>query len=125
MADISWMSALVQTGGSGSGGVSDYDQLTNQPVTNISGTGIVIGRLETGVYNIEGTWKMTADDVERATLKDDLFYVLNSETETKLTWINAGTIKILTVAVGGTAADIVEEGIATASEVIDQMVGTF
>ena len=55
MADLSWISALTNQGGGGgsSGGVSDYDQLKNRPVTNIAGTGTVISALETGVYNIE------------------------------------------------------------------------
>ena len=67
MADLSWISALTNQGGGGgsSGGVSDYDQLKNRPVTNIAGTGTVISALETGVYNIEGTWKLTPDDIER------------------------------------------------------------
>ena len=78
-ADLSWISALTNQGGGGgsSGGVSDYDQLKNRPVTNIAGTGTVISALETGVYNIEGTWKLTPDDIERETLADDLFYVMN------------------------------------------------
>lgn len=44
MADLSWISALTNQGGGGgsSGGVSDYDQLKNRPVTNIAGTGTVI-----------------------------------------------------------------------------------
>ena len=46
MADLSWISALTNQGGGGgsSGGVSDYDQLKNRPVTNIAGTGTVISR---------------------------------------------------------------------------------
>lgn len=105
MADLSWISALInQGGGGGSGGVSDYDQLTNRPVINIAGTGIVISSLATGVYNIEGTWKITDDDVERETLADDLFYVMNDGTESKLTWISAGQIKTYGVPTGGSAA---------------------
>lgn len=85
MADLSWISALTNQGGGGgsSGGVSDYDQLKNRPVTNIAGTGTVISALETGVYNIEGTWKLTPDDIERETLADDLFYVMNNGAESK------------------------------------------
>lgn len=126
MADLSWISALTnQGGGGGSGCVSDYDQLTNQPVINIAGTGIVISSLATGVYNIEGTWKITNDDVERETLADDLFYVMNDGTESKLTWISAGQIKTYGVPAGGSAADIKEDAIATAEEVVRDMVGTF
>lgn len=124
MGDISWFSALVK-GTGGGGGSSDYDQLSNKPVINISGTGIVITSLTTGVYNIDGTWKITADDDERSTFKDDLFYVLNDDDQTKLTWISAGTIKTYSVSNDGTKEDIVEDSIATSSEVIAQMVGVF
>ena len=119
MADLSWISALTNQGGGGgsSGGVSDYDQLKNRPVTNIA--------LETGVYNIEGTWKLTPDDIERETLADDLFYVMNNGAESKLTWISAGQIKTYGVPVGGTAADITEGSIATTEEVVRDMVGVF
>ena len=108
MADLSWISALTNQGGGGgsSGGVSDYDQLKNRPVTNIAGTGTVISALETGVYNIEGTWKLTP-------------------VESKLTWISAGQIKTYGVPVGGTAADITEGSIATTEEVVRDMVGVF
>ena len=127
MADLSWISALTNQGGGGgsSGGVSDYDQLKNRPVTNIAGTGTVISALETGVYNIEGTWKLTPDDIERETLDDDLFYVMNNGAESKLTWISAGQIKTYGVPVGGTAADITEGSIATTEEVVRDMVGVF
>lgn len=127
MADLSWISALTNQGGGGgsSGGVSDYDQLKNRPVTNIAGTGTVISALETGVYNIEGTWKLTPDDIERETLADDLFYVMNNGAESKLTWISAGQIKTYGVLVGGTAADITEGSIATTEEVVRNMVGVF
>lgn len=126
MADLSWISALTDQGvGGGSGGVSDYDQLQNRPVINIAGTGIVISSLATGVYNIEGTWKMTNDDVERDTLADDLFYVMNDGAESKLTWISAGQMKTYGVSAGGSAADIKEGTIATAEEIVRNMVGTF
>lgn len=124
MGDISWFSALVKGTGGGVGS-SDYDQLSNKPVINISGTGIVITSLTTGVYNIDGTWKITADDDERSTFKDDLFYVLNDDDQTKLTWISAGTIKTYSVSNDGTKEDIVEDSIATSSSVIAQMVGVF
>lgn len=97
----------------------------NRPVTNIAGTGTVISALETGVYNIEGTWKLTPDDIERETLADDLFYVMNNGAESKLTWISAGQIKTYGVPVGGTAADITEGSIATTEEVVRNMVGVF
>lgn len=66
MSDIPFWSG---GSGGGTGGVSNYDQLSNKPVTNISGSGIVISSLSTGVYNIDGTWKITPDDDERETLR--------------------------------------------------------
>lgn len=126
MADLSWISALTdQGGGGGSGGVSDYDQLKNRPVINITGSGIVISALATGVYNIDGMWKLTPDDEERETFADDLFYVMNNGAECKLTWISAGQIKTYSVPEGGGIADVTESSIATTEEVVRDMVGTF
>lgn len=126
MADLSWMPALSSSGGGGGGGgVSDYDQLTNRPVTNITGSGIVINSLSTGVYNIRGTWKMTSDDEEHETGEDDLFYVLNTEEESKMTWITAGGIKTFSVESGGTAEDVVTGNVATTENVSEQLVSDF
>lgn len=126
MADLSWIAALTdQSGGGSSGGVSDYDQLKNCPVTNVSGTGIVISSLTTGVYNIEGTWKMVSDDIERISNADDLFYILNDGAETKLTWVSAGQIKMYGVPNDGSAIDIIESEIATTDSVTQNIVGTF
>ena len=126
MADLSWAAALsAATGGGGGTGVSDYNQLQNRPVVNVTGSDIVISVLSTGVYNIDGTWKMTPDDQERATGKDDLFYVFNDESGTRLTWVSAGKIVIYNVPQGGTADDIVESEVATIDEVADQLVGDF
>ena len=123
MADLSFIPALSKQGGAG--GISDYNQLENRPVTNINGAGVVISKLKTGVYNIEGTWKLTEDDVERETLADDLFYVLNDGADTKLTWVSAGHIKTYGVPEGGTAQDITEGAVATADEVIQNLIGSF
>lgn len=122
MSDIPFWS-----GGSGglTGGVSNYDKLSNKPVTNISGSGIVISSLSTGVYNIDGTWKITPDDDERETLKDDLFYVKNDGDNVKLTWISAGLIKTYGVPSDGGKDDIVEDSVATSSAVIADMIGSF
>lgn len=126
MADMSWMSALwASGGGSGSGGTSNYNELANQPVTNVIGTGVVISALSTGVYNIDGSWKMTEDDIERTSYNDDLFYVLNDGAMVKLTRISAGEIQTMNVPVGGTAADIVTDEVATAEEVMNQLVAEF
>lgn len=122
MSDIPFWSG---GSGGGTGGVSNYDQLSNKPVTNISGSGIVISSLSTGVYNIDGTWKITTDDDERETLKDDLFYVKNDGDNVKLTWISAGLIKTYGVPSDGDKDDIVEDSVATSSAVIADMIGSF
>lgn len=127
MADLSWAAALTEMGGGGGGGtgVTDYNQLSNRPVINLTGDNVVISQLTTGVYNIDGTWKMTPDDAERATGKDDLFYVFNDSTGSRLTWVSAGQIKTFGVSEGGTAADITESETATVEEVAGQLVGDF
>lgn len=122
MSDIPFWSG---GSGGGTGGVSNYDKLSNKPVTNISGSGIVISSLSTGVYNIDGTWKITPDDDERETLKDDLFYVKNDGDNVKLTWISAGLIKTYGVPSDGGKDDIVEDSVATSSAVIADMIGGF
>lgn len=122
MSDIPFWSG---GSGGGTGGVSNYDKLSNKPVTNISGSGIVISSLSTGVYNIDGTWRITPDDDERETLKDDLFYVKNDGDNVKLTWISAGLIKTYGVPSDGGKDDIVEDSVATSSAVIADMIGSF
>jgi len=122
MSDIPFWSG---GSGGGTGGVSNYDQLSNKPVTNISGSGIVISSLSTGVYNIDGTWKITPDDDECETLKDDLFYVKNDGENVKLTWISAGLIKTYGVSADGSKDDIVEDSVATSSAVMADMIGSF
>ena len=122
MSDIPFWSG---GSGGGTGGVSNYDKLSNKPVTNISGSGIVISSLSTGVYNIDGTWKITPDDDERETLKDDLFYVKNDGDNVKLTWISAGLIKTYGVPSDGGKDDIVEDSVATSSAVMADMIGSF
>ena len=122
MSDIPFWSG---GSGGGTGGVSKYDKLSNKPGTNISGSGIVISSLSTGVYNIDGTWKITPDDDERETLKDDLFYVKNDGDNVKLTWISAGLIKTYGVPSDGGKDDIVEDSVATSSAVIADMIGSF
>lgn len=112
-------------GGEGGGGVTDYNMLQNRPVINIAGRGVVISALTSGVYNIDGTWKMTTDDAERDTGKDDLFYVFNDDSGSRMTWVSAGKITTFGVPNGGTAADITESETATISEVVAQLVGDF
>jgi len=117
MADMPFFGGVVSAGG-GTGGTLNYDALTNKPVVNITGSPVVISELETGVYNIEGSWSLTADDTERVSLKDDLFYVSNDETGCKLTWITAGEIRTYSIPVDGTADDITEDTVESTGEVI-------
>ena len=112
-------------GGGGGGGTTDYDTLSNKPVINLSGSPIVIATLSTGVYNIDGTWSMTADDVPKHTLKDDLFYVANEDGNVKLTWIAAGKISTYSVPTDGTAENIVEDEVPTADDIASNLVSDF
>lgn len=123
MADMPFFGGVVS--GGGTGGTTDYDALSNKPVVNLNGSPVVICELETGVYNIDGSWVMTADGAAKETLKDDLFYVFNGETECKLTWISAGQIHTYHVPSDGTASDVVEDSIATTDEVMSSLVGSF
>lgn len=123
MSDIPFFVGAGSSGGSG--GTTNYDMLTNKPVINMTGDPVIICELGTGVYNIEGTWSITSDDVKRETLKDDLFYVSNDEVECRLTWISAGMFHTYQVPSGGSASDISEDTLATADGVISQMVGQF
>lgn len=93
-----------------------YDMLQNKPVTNITGVGVVISDLATGVYNIVGTWKITEDDEERMSADDDLFYVLNDGESVRLTWISADGTKIYGVPVGGTIEEIETKEVPTSGD---------
>ena len=123
MADMPFFSG--GGAGGGGGGTTDYDALSNKPVTNLSGNPVIISALATGVYNIEGTWAMTSDDTPKVTLKDDLFYVANENGETKLTWITAGKINTYSVADGGTAEDIITGDVPTTADIADDLVSDF
>ena len=118
-------------GGSGVGGVTSYDQLTNRPIQNVSGSPVVVSRLPSGVYNIDGTWVITADESPRDTRKDDMFYVLNENGVCKLTWITAGDIFTYSSQIDGNASSIVEDKVTKESDEtgaggnISDMVGTF
>ena len=124
MADMPFFSGGGD-GGGGSGGTTNYNALSNKPVTNLTGSPIVIAELATGVYNIDGTWAMTSDDTPKTTLKDDLFYVSNESGEVKLTWVTAGKIYTYTVPEGGTAEEIIEDEIPTVGSISYDLVGGF
>lgn len=124
MADMPFFPAGSGSGG-GSGETTNYDTLSNKPVTNLTGSPVVIASLATGVYNIDGTWAMTSDDSPKITLKDDLFYVANENGEVKMTWITAGKIKTYSVPESGTASEIVEDEVPTAGSISFDLVGDF
>lgn len=125
MADLPFFSGGGGDGGGSSGGTTNYNALSNKPVINLTGDPIVISGLATGVYNIEGTWSMTSDDVHRNTLKDDLFYVSTENGKVELTWITAGKIYTFSVPEGGSAAEIVEDVVPTAGSISQDLVGSF
>ena len=114
-------------GGSGGGsqGTTNYDILTNKPVTNVIGSPVVISNLATGIYNIEGTWAMTSDSTPIETLNDDLFYVRNDGGICKLTWITAGEINTYSVPEGGTAEDVTWDSVPTTDKIAENLVGGF
>ena len=125
MADLSWAAALTKTSGSGGGtGTTDYNELSNLPVNNIDGDATLV-ELESGVYNIKGKWKVTADDDDRESGDDDLFYVLNDGENCKMTWVSASGVKSATVPISGTAADIEFSEIPSVGDLVNQLTGTF
>lgn len=119
MADMSWKDALVLSsggGGTGGSGITSYDQLTNRPIQNVSGDPVVISKLPSGVYNIDGTWVITADGEPQATRKDDMFYVLNEDGVCKLAWITAGEIYTYSSQNDGSASSVVEDRVTKESD---------
>ena len=124
MADMPFFISVTSSSGGGTG-TSNYNDLLNKPVSNISGNPVIVCELSSGVYNIDGTWVMTKDDIPKETPKDDLFYVSNDNDICKLTWITAGGIHTYSVKSDGTSADIVEDSIATTGEVLNSLVGSF
>lgn len=131
MSCNSFIPALINiSGGDSGGGITNYDQLSNRPVQNISGNPVVINTLPSGVYNIEGSWVITADGNPRATYKDDMFYVLNENGVCKMTWITAGEIYTYSSANSGDASSVEEDRIAKESDCknntdLDDIVGDF
>lgn len=127
MSDVSFLGSMVSNSVTTTegGGTINYDKLTNQPIRNISGTKVNLSTLDSGVYNISGTWCMCADDVERDTPNDDLFFVSNDDDGCTVTRISAGHIYTLSLPVGGTAANIEDGTVATWGDLADSMVGDF
>lgn len=128
MSNLSFLANMVDKSGEsgeGGGGTTNYDKLTNQPIQNINGVKVNLSTLNSGVYNISGTWCVCADDVERNTPEDDLFFVDNGDSGCTVTRISAGHIYTLSLPAEGTAADIEEGAVATVGDLVDNMVGEF
>lgn len=55
--------------GSGEGGTTNYNELSNKPITNLTGlTAINLSSLELGLYNIRGNYIYSSSDTETKTL---------------------------------------------------------
>lgn len=55
--------------GSGEGGTTNYNELSNKPITNLTGlTAINLNSLELGLYNIRGNYIYNSTDTETKTL---------------------------------------------------------
>ncbi len=130
MCDLPFFHNTSTSGGDGSG-TTNYNALMNKPILNLSGSPVVISRLPSGVYNIDGTWVITADEAPRDTRKDDMFYILNENGVCKLTWITAGDIFTYSSQIDGNASSIVEDKVTKESDGtgtdgnLSDMVGTF
>lgn len=105
MGDMSWFRSLASCALG-----TSYDDLQNAPISNIEGDGVIVGQLTTGVYSISGTWKLTEDDRERQTPDDDLFYILNGENGTRVTWVSSVGMQTIYVPKGASITDVVVEG---------------
>ena len=130
MADLSLKDALILTcgGSSGGGTVTNYDQLTNRPIQNVSGNPVIISKLPSGVYNIDGTWSITLESEQHATHKDDMFYVLNENGMCKMTWITAGEIYTYSSEIDDNKSSVVEDRVTKESDCknhSDNLIGTF
>lgn len=112
----SFIPALVSPNISSGSGITNYDQLSNRPVQNVSGDPVVISTLPSGVYNIDGSWVITMDGEPRPTYKDDMFYVLNEDGICKMTWITAGEIYTYSSQEDGDAASVEEDRVTKESD---------
>lgn len=78
-------------GGTGAG-TSNYNSLSNRPITNLTGTDsapVLIRGLANGVYRITNTWQMIEGGALCAADKDDLFYVQNTLNTSLVTRVGA------------------------------------
>lgn len=119
MGDISFFGGGGQ--GGGSGGVSNYNELTNKPVSNITGNPVIISSLSTGIYNINGTWTLIEGAEVYDTPADDLFYVTNDENGCRLTRVSADGVYNATLPAGGSAGDVSYDTVATVNEAVGEV----
>lgn len=73
--------------GGGSGGVSNYNELSNKPITNLSGlTAINFSTLTVGLYNIRGNYIYNENDAEVKVFSSPIFVkvLLDSNTGDKI-----------------------------------------
>lgn len=72
-------------GGSGTGGsgTSNYNELSNKPITNLTGlTAINLSTLTLGLYNIRGNYIFNAEDAEVKSFPSPTFVKVLLDTET-------------------------------------------
>lgn len=114
MEDISFFGGGGSSGGGS--GTTNYNELTNKPVRNISGAPVVISTLTTGVYNVSGTWIMTDGAEVFETLEDDLFYVTKTATSCKLTRVSADGVYSANYILGDSPEKVEYDTVATVNE---------
>lgn len=119
MGDISFFGGGGQ--GGGSGGVSNYNELTNKPVSNITGSPVIISSLSTGIYNINGTWTLVEGADVYDTPADDLFYVTNDESGCRLTRVSSDGVYNAALPAGGSAGDVSYDTVATINEAVEEV----
>lgn len=127
MGDISFFGSCGR--GGGGGGVSNYNELTNKPVQNLTGNPIVLSTLQTGIYNISGTWTVVEGAEVFDTPADDLFYITNADNGCRVTRVSSNGIYNITYPTGGTPEEVQYDTVATVNDAVDEVMdnlwGTF
>ncbi len=110
------------TAGSASeSGTSDYNQLSNRPIVNVSGNPVVLSTLPTGIYKVTGSWSLIENSTVTPGNNDDLFFVENTDEVYKTTILQASDITSVECPVDGTEADIVSDSVAKESTLSEQL----
>lgn len=110
-------------GGDGTGG-GDYNDLKNLPVKNLDAAAspVVVSTLQSGVYRISGTWRMTADDHPRSAAPSDLYYVYNHDNAVRVTRVGAESISEYAC---GPEGGVTENYYLTESDIAENLWSTF